>query len=171
MTYQEWYLKEKWFSGDTPANPKSATIAIGSGDDGVVTVTYGGGVGTGGNDYSLEVVEGSGLDVDLTAELSGAKITVTLGTDGAGDLDATKNTATLIVGVIDAISGFSAVASGTGATALAVAIAEDNFSGGQYGTPCMEVNTLVYVSPYYYLCTTAGNKDDVAWKRFTPATY
>lgn len=49
--------------------------------------------------------------------------------------------------------------------------AATKLSGGQYGTPCQEDNTLVYVSPYYYKCVTPGNRDVVAWKKFTPEAY
>lgn len=51
------------------------------------------------------------------------------------------------------------------------ASAATKLSGGQYGTPCQEDNTLVYVSPHYYKCVTPGNRDDVAWEKFTPETY
>jgi hypothetical protein len=166
----DFIYKKKWFAASSPVNPKAASISIGTGDDGVVTATYGA-VGTGGNNYSLEVVAGTGTNVNLSAVLSGTKITVTLGTDGAGVLDTAKNTAALIAAAIDSISGFNAVASGTGETVFGDAIAEDDFSGGVYGTPCPEKNTMVFVTPYYYLCTVAGNKDDVEWKRFTPAAY
>jgi len=170
MTYQEWILETKWFPEANPVNPKYSSISIGSGDNGVVTVSYGI-TGTSGNDYSLEVVAGSGLNIAMTATITDKKITITLGTDGAGALSATKNTATLIATAVDALNGFNAVASGTGVTAITGAIANANFSGGQYGTPCPEQNVLVYATPYYYLCTIAGNKDDVEWKRFTPSTY
>ena len=55
-------------------------------------------MGVAGNGYSVEVVEGEGLDVPMSVAFSDAtkKIVVTLGTDAAGDLDALKNTALLI---------------------------------------------------------------------------
>lgn len=170
MIYEEWVLKTKWFSEATPKNPKYASITIGSGDNGVVTVTFGT-IGTLGNSYSLEVVGGSGVNVAMSVTVANTKITITLGTDGAGALDATKNTATLIATAIDALDGFSAVASGTGATAIAAAIAEADFTGGQYGTPCVEKFTIIQDETYYYKCVQEGNETDVAWERFTPATY
>jgi hypothetical protein len=162
--------KKKWFDEALPANKAKASISIGTGDDGVVEVVcdeY----GDVGNNYSLEVVAGTGNDVALSAVLADTKITVTLGTDGAGVLDTAKNTATLVAGAIDDLEGFVATASGTGETVFGEAIAEDNFAGGQWGTPCPEVNSLLFITPYYYLCTNSGNRDDVEWKRFTPAAY
>jgi len=170
MIYQEWVAKTKWFSEETPLNKAKASIAIGSGDNGVVTTTYDN-YGETGNDYSLEVVVGSGNNIAMSAELTGTKITVTLGTGVAGAVDDTKNTATLIAAEITALDGFTATASGTGATAFTTAITEDVLSGGQWGTPCAEVNSIIVGTSYYYICTTAGNKDTVVWKRFTLSTY
>lgn len=112
-----------------PANI-AATATLGSGDNGVVTVTADE-VGTEGNDLTIAAVLGVGLDVALSAAKVTNVITVTLGTNGSGTIDATKNTAVLVAGVITALADVSAVASGTGATAISVT-ATTSFTGGSY---------------------------------------
>lgn len=167
--YQEWYIKAPWFSG-TPANAKSASIEIGAGTNGKVTVTCDK-KGTEGNAYSLEVVVAEGNSKALAAALSGTKITVTLGTDAGGDADATKNTAKLIATAISKIDGFTAVHSGTGVTAITDAVEEDDFAGGQYGTPCIEPNTVIKGGEYYYICIHGGDKVSAQWQRFALADF
>src|SRR5688572_25465158 len=58
-----------------------ANAAIGAGGNGVVTATADA-VGEAGNAFSIEVVEGVGLNQPLAAALNGSAITVTLATDG-----------------------------------------------------------------------------------------
>lgn len=111
----------------------SATGVIGSGGNGTVTTTVTA-VGTAGNSYTIQVVLGVGLNVALSAAVVGTAITVTLGTDGAGATDATKNTATLVAAAVDAIAAITSVASGTGATALTLAEGPTTFTGGAAGT-------------------------------------
>jgi hypothetical protein len=123
------YHDTRLHATDWPANV-SATAAIGAGANGVVTTTVDA-PGTEGNDWTIEVVAGVGLNVAMTAALVGTDITVTLGTDGAGAADATKNTAVLVAAAIAALSGVAAVASGTGATVIPVT-AETPFTGGSY---------------------------------------
>lgn len=111
----------------TARSGASATGSIGSGGDGVVTVTVDA-TGTLGNEYTLSVVPGTGASVVLSAILNGTAITVTLATDGSGTLDPSANTATLVAGVIHALTGVSATASGTGATAITAGTS--TFTGG-----------------------------------------
>lgn len=111
------------------SNAISATADIGAGDNGVVTTTVDT-AGTDGNNYTIEVVEGVGNNVPLSAAIVGKAVTVTLGTDGAGDPDDTKNTATLVTAAIEALANVSASASGTGATPLTAAEGPTSFTGG-----------------------------------------
>ena len=110
----------------------AATVAIGAGANGTVTVTNGT-AGTSGNLWDISVIAGSGNSQPMTAAISGAnarkRIVVTLGTNGGGTADNTKNTATLIAAAIDALDGFTATASGTGADVVATQAAEA-FTGG-----------------------------------------
>lgn len=126
-------FNKKWFGTATPINAVASSQTIGSGLDGTVTTTANS-VGTEGNSFTIEVVEGVGLNVDMTVALTDKAIVVELGTDGAGALDATKNTAILVASAIDGLTGVSSIHSGTGATALASAEAEQDFAGGQYAT-------------------------------------
>lgn len=160
---------KKWFSETTPQNAVKASQTIGSGDNGTVTVEYDF-VGTDGNSYTITVAEGSGNDVDLSAALSGTDITVTLGTDGAGALDATKNTATLVAAAIDALTNITATASGTGETALAAAEAEQDFSGGQLATRC-GTPSFIIISGTIYVCEESVSEfDESGWKSGTLTT-
>lgn len=112
--------------------PVAAHIHIGSGDNGVVTVTADT-AWVAGNSLTLEVKVATGANAALAATLVGNDILVTLGTTSeAGTPDAAKNTATLVMGAINAISGktFTATKSGTGATAIPAAVAKANLAGG-----------------------------------------
>lgn len=122
-----------------------STADIGAGADGTVTTTVDL-AGSAGDAYTVEVVAGVGLNVPLSAALLVKAITVTLGTDGAGALDATKNTATLVAGVITALLGVTAAASGTGADPLTAAEGPTAFTGGGVGfalDPALNTATLV----------------------------
>jgi len=164
-------IQQSWFGSTAPQNAKSATGTIGSGVDGTVTITVNA-VGTEGNNYTIEVVEGSGTDIAMDAVLTGTNIVVTLGTDGVGALDATKNTATIVAGAIDSLSGVSATASGTGATALSSAEVQKNLVGGQYATTAPIPYTMLQDETYYYVnIKPAHEKSTDAWKRFTLADF
>lgn len=113
----------------TVATTVSATATIGSGANGTVTITVDT-AGEDGNDYTVEVVTGTGNNSPLAAALVGTAITVTLATDGSGDPDALANTATLIAAAIDGLSGVSAAASGTGGDAISAAEGPTSFTGG-----------------------------------------
>jgi hypothetical protein len=108
----------------------NATAAIGSGADGTVTVTAdaGGYTGAAGNDLTIEVVVPGGTSA-LSAVLVGSNLTISLDVTG-GVPNGGANTATLVATAIDALTEFSAVASGTGATALSVAEGPTAFTGG-----------------------------------------
>lgn len=108
-----------------------ATSALGAGANGTVTITA---LNQGfvGNIWTVEAVAGVGLNVPLSALIGGTALTVTLGTDGAGALDPTKNTATLVRAVINALAGVpAAVASGTGVTPLTAPEGPHTFTGGR----------------------------------------
>ena len=113
-----------------------ASAVIGTGTNGTVHIAHDN-VGVAGNSYSVEVVEGEGLDVPMSVAFSDAtkKIVVTLGTDAAGDLDALKNMALLIATEINIqVAGsedpMTATSSGDGSTALITAEAEKPLMGG-----------------------------------------
>jgi len=65
--------------------------------------------GADGNDISIEYVLATGNDAALDCSVTGTAITVTLGTDGSGLLDATKNTASLVKTKIEATTAADAL--------------------------------------------------------------
>lgn len=160
----------KWFSEDNPVNTNSATNTIGSGDNGTITITVDK-YGTEGNDYTVEVVIGDGASVDLSAELTDTNLVITLATDSEEAADDTKNTATLVTAAIEAIDGLSAVASGTGATALSAAEESSLFTGGTYATFAPIPNMLLKIGDYYYTNTDVNTIYDSNWKRFQLSDY
>lgn len=105
----------------------AASAVIGSGDNGTVTVTVAA-AGRAGNTYTIQLVTAGNISANMSVALNGSQLVVTLGTDAAGALDPAKNTATLVAAAIDALAPFTAVASGTGATALDEQ--EAQFAGG-----------------------------------------
>lgn len=108
----------------------AASATIGSGGNGVVSITVDA-AGNPGNLYTVTVAAGVGLSQALAAAVVGTAITVTLGTDGAGAADATKNTATLITAAVDGLAGVSATASGNGSGTILVASGPTTFTGGR----------------------------------------
>ena len=143
-----------WFSG-TPVNARAASISIGSGTNGKVTITAPL-VGTEGNSYSVTVSTSGASGCDMSATISGMDITVVLGKTGTS-LEATKNTATLIAAAIDALEGVSAVASGTGADSISTAADKTNFTGGQYATPA-KTKSIIVISGTWYIATKPVSK-------------
>ena len=160
-------LADKWFSEATPTNYKLASATLGTGTNGTITVTSVPAADT----TTIAIVVAEAKSTALSAALAGGKITITLGTtaDDVVTADDTKNTAKLIAAEISKISGYSAVASGTGATAISAATATDvEFTAGGYGTPCPEAGLGLVNSGTYYVCTTADNtRYNDNWKTFT----
>lgn len=108
---------------------ENATADIGSGANGTVTITADGTDtdGVDGNDWNVEVTVPAGTS-PLTVSTSGTTITVALSVSGGSPVGP-DNTATLVAAAIDALTDFSATASGTGADSLSAA--EDvDFAGG-----------------------------------------
>ena len=116
----------------TGADGLAASTTIGSGADGVVTITYYT-EGTIGNSYTVEAVLAGEASADMAVDLDTSgltpKLIITLGTDGDGLIDASKNTAALVAAQIDALNTLTATASGNGSTAIAVT-AEKNLENG-----------------------------------------
>jgi phage tail sheath gpL-like len=171
----DFIYKKKWFSAANPVNPKKATATLtftGTVSD-AETVTIGTQI------YELKASGNAGtgkIKVDIssgvTADIAVAKI--------AEAINANSTLVTAVASTTDDTVVITYKTVGTAGNEIAVATTCVNgsfgedvtaLSGGQYGTPCPEKNTIIFVTPYYYLCTIAGNRDDVEWKRFTPAAY
>ena len=115
------------YNEDDTAN---ATASIGTGADGVVTITAEGDLaGSDGNGYTVSVIT-TALTQSLSAALVGNELQVTLAGTAPGTLIPAENTATLVTAAIDALDDFSALASGDGSTAFAAAEGPFQFSGG-----------------------------------------
>lgn len=180
MIYQEWYLKSRWFAESAPVNPKHATASLVFTDVVVAaeTVTIDGTVfefvaaaGDIAEPTNIPVVVGTTLtSVNAVAKLVTA-ITATLDNVVASvGVDSNEHDYCGLAYHIVGTEG-NAITVATTCTNASFGVDVTALSGGQFGTPCPEVNTIVKDTTYHYICTTAGNKDDVAWKRFTPAIY
>ncbi len=98
---------------------RAATKAVNGVTNATLTVTAAV-AGSAGSLLTVAAVSGAPtLDVALAAAQSGNAITVTLGTDGAGALDDTKNTGTLVAAVIDGLASVACTTSGSGAGIVA----------------------------------------------------
>jgi uncharacterized phiE125 gp8 family phage protein len=125
-----------------------ASASIGSGTNGVVTATNAV-AGVVGNTKTLQAVAGVGVGVGMSVAYAAPAITVTLGTDGAGALDPTKNTAILIAAAISAsAAGVVGTYSGTGASPITGATGPITFTGG-FGT----LTTVTQAADEYELDT------------------
>ncbi len=166
-------IGQKWFSAATPVNYISGlTTTIGSGDNGTITI-----VDNTAEALSIDVVVAGTANASLSASVASGKITVTLGTDAESAADDTKNTATLIAAAINGITDatWTAIASGTGATAISAAIAEKSLTAYETaGTPCPETGICLYNSANstYYVCIAANNTTkNNNWRSFTLTNY
>lgn len=163
------YHEERLHSSQWPANI-SASAMIGSGDNGVVTVTVVA-AGTEGNDFTIEVVNPGTPNAPLAAaETLPGEITVSLATDGAGAVHATNNSAALVATAINsALSAtYSAVASGTGATQIPVT-AETAFAGGSYRedikNPALIMATRQLDAMYEWASWATTEEQSLRWPR------
>jgi hypothetical protein len=122
-------LRVTFWTADFATGGAKAYANIGGGANGTVYIAADA-TGTAGNSYTVEVVLPTGLSLAMSATLTGTAILVSLGTNGGGTADATKNTATLIAAAVDALAGVNAKASGTGVTALTGAEGPTAFADG-----------------------------------------
>ncbi len=114
------------YSTDDIAN---ATAVIGAGANGTVTIIADTGLaGAAGNAISVSVVVPSGNSV-LSAVLAANVLTISLDVTGGVPNDP-ANTATLVAAAIEALTDFSAVASGSGVDSLSTAEGPTSFTGG-----------------------------------------
>lgn len=97
----------------------SATAAIGSGENGVVTITAAE-PGSPANDWSIAVVDPDSPENPLSAVFLDGTLTITLATDDQGELDGEANTASAVAAMIDELSEFAAAASGDGSGEIGV---------------------------------------------------
>lgn len=111
-----------------------ATAMIGGADvNGSVLVSVDA-AGAAGNAFTIQVViPTTGHPVALSAAYvpaTSTDIVVTLATTASGQLNTAANTATLVTAAVTALALVTALANGTGATALSKAEAQKGFSGG-----------------------------------------
>lgn len=124
-----------------------ATAAIGAGTDGTVNITaIGAFTGAAGNAATVEVVDPVPTNGPLTVVESPAGIILVTLAVAAGVLDTAANTATLIAAAIDALTDFSATASGTGATSIAAPEGPTAFTGGTEGLTLEAPLTIAHTS-------------------------
>jgi len=110
-----------------------ASSFVGSGADGTVDLVADA-IGADANDYQVVVVSPvPAVNQPLSVTWVSEVLTITLGTDGAGVLDPTKNTATLVAAAVNVAAGvdMTAIATGTGASSLTTVEAIKNFTGGK----------------------------------------
>lgn len=177
MIYETLYLQKKWFSEATPTNPKKATATLTFTGIPIVaqTVTIG-----------TEIYELVAAAIDIADP---ANIPVVLGSTLSADNAVTKLAEAISANssLVDAVGSTTAdtvllvyneigtegndVAIETDFTNASFGVEVTTLSGGQFGTPCISKNVIVYASPYYYFCDAEGGETTVSWKRFTPATY
>jgi hypothetical protein len=124
----------------------AASATIGAGENGEVLVVYGT-EGVSGNSKTVQVVKAGYASAPLSVSYIGNALVISLGTDGAGDADPLKNTALLVAGLINSMGDvpFTAVESGTGATAIAVE-AQQPLAGGAASTLNSVANSATLVS-------------------------
>lgn len=180
MAYAELHLQEKWFGDATPSNPKHARAILTFTGNVVAseTVTI--------NDTVFEFVaaaediaEETNIPVvvgeNLTSENAVAKLVAAITTTldyvvASAGKDTNENHYCGIAYYKVGTAG-NAVTIATTCTNASFGEEVTNLSGGQYGTPCPIANTVVYADNFYYWCKKAGNRDNVVWERFQPATY
>lgn len=132
-------FRKPWFDG-APKNGKRSSVEIESGLESMwISAPM---VGPDGDAYSVEIVVSAEINADPSASLVGTALTVTLGTDGAGAADDTKNTGALIAPIIEA-EGFGVEVTSDGAFVVPTTVGAVDFAGGQYATPAKASQSLV----------------------------
>lgn len=180
MAYAELHLQEKWFGDATPSNPKHARAILTFTGNVVAaeTVTI--------NDVVFEFVAAAAniaketnipvvVGETLTSENAVAKLVAAITTTldyvvASAGKDTNENHYCGIAYYKVGTAG-NAVTIATTCTNASFGKEVTNLSGGQYGTPCPIANIVVYANNFYYWCKKAGNRDNVVWERFQPATY
>lgn len=111
---------------ETPAVPASAVLLVGETETIQVNSTLV------EEPTLIQVVLASAPSTNLSAEITGGKIVVTLATTDAVEItgDDTKNTATLVTAVIEALDGFTAEVIGTGSSVIGVTTTDVAFTDG-----------------------------------------
>lgn len=123
-----------------PVTNARGAAAIGAGANGTVTLTADE-EGTGGNAWTVQVTVPAGTS-PLTVTRTGTAIVVALSVSGGVAVTADNRALYVAAAIERAVPGVSAVASGTGATALSTASGPTAFSGAD-------------VSPWRYLSATS----------------
>jgi hypothetical protein len=158
------FVTTKWFAEETPVNAVKASLTLGAGADGVITITADS-YGTEGNDYTVEVVVAEGANAAMKAVLTDKAIVITLGTGGvAGTVADAKNTAKLIAPAVAALAGVTATYSGTGATSLTKAVAKDNLAGGLYATEVPQA-TMICIGENIYFTPVPVGHIGTSWRK------
>ena len=104
-----------------PVNGIAEPVVLNEGEeDGQVGITARKMAGT-TSYYQVQVVLGSGADQPLSVSLDAGLFTITLGTDGSGSPDNTKNTAALVAATLASHPEVSALANGDGSASLTAA--------------------------------------------------
>lgn len=176
MAYGTLQLQEKWFSEEHPTNPHRATATLTF--EGIPVVTETVTIGTEVYEFvaSAEDVQEGNIAVVLGETLTADKAVEEL----AGAINANSDLVTATFDKTDDICVISCKKVGTEGNTIEVETTTTNasfgvdvtkLSGGQFGVPCPEVNTLLKDDNYYYLCTKEGNESNVEWKRFTLASF
>ena len=160
------FFEKKWFADTNPLAGVKASINIGAGENGIITI-HSDLVGTEGNDFTITVSDAGANDCDMSATISGTDITVVLGKTVAA-LEPTKNTCVLIAAALNALAGVNAVYSGTGADSIAAASVKSNFTGGIYATP-VATSCIIVLSETWYIAEKPCDKwTENAWYSATP---
>jgi hypothetical protein len=115
----------------------AASATLGTGENGSVVITVDA-AGAAGNDFTVAAALAGTADQALSAAINAGVIEVTLATDSEGASNDVANTATLVAAAVDALSGVSATASGTGADVVAEQ-ATTSFTGGVTASTAAEI--------------------------------
>jgi len=127
-----------WFDG-APKNAKRSSVTLDfTAEEFTIIAPV---VGPDGDVYTVTIVDGADVDLDPVVSVVGTDLTITLGTDGLGDPDDTKNTAAALALLVEA-EGFEVEVTSAGAFVVE-ATAETAFDGGQYATPAKASQSII----------------------------
>lgn len=163
-------ISKKYFAESVPANYTKASLALGTGTNGKLTITSKSDVKT---SEKVTVAVATGASAALSVAEASGVITITLGTTStAGTADDTKNTVKLIAAAINAADiGFEATYSGTGASAISAASSNNTFTDGSFGTPTYESDVGFISGTTLYFCHEPdGSKYNTGWQKATLST-
>lgn len=160
---------KKWFTG-TPVNAKKAELETEflTADSNLKFTAKK--AGTEGNDITVEFVDPSDTDVELSLSVNGSAIAVILGTDAYGEIETTAEEIIDIIEDSEEASALVDVEAVDYDSGVVEELSETALEGGQYATPCRASKAIIIIDGTWYISEKPVDKwTEDGWYSATPS--